>query len=218
MTSSNMYHPYSNNTVASSSSSCSASNGPLEWADASSSSQDCNVKSFTTRRSSSSTKKVKKSVRFSEMSSLICYEDNNTSPEDAYYNSTDYTQFKRSAYKSALSIRAAVEEIDAESSSSQQEQSPLRRYTAAHTRLPTLLSSQSINHVHAVGIEHLIIGKQMIGVNLALRKNYIKMILAEQYLQETPEGLAECSMPFTKISSFIACSRAWHVANQQEQR
>ena len=57
-------------------------------------------------------------------------------------------------------------------------------YIESWKRLPHLLGEYEIDHEEVVGIEHLVIGKKMVNMCMALRHSYVKMLFEEQHRQE----------------------------------
>lgn len=152
-----------------------------------------------------------KRVTFSKMSAMLCYEDE-TSQTDLHYSASDFTQFKQETLDTARQIRTSIEASQASDMKMTQDQAPLKRYTQSWNRLPCLLRDNEIDPQEMIGIEHLVIGKQMLRVNLALRGNSTQMLMEEQHRQvglryTDPQQLADTVLPFSKISSYIAYSR-----------
>ena len=161
-----------------------------------------------------------KQVTFSEISYVMFYEDK-TSRDELRYSPSDHAVMRNDALKTARTIRRFIKASSTSREASDDLErlkgnAPLRRYTEAWKRLPKLLKE----HAHAVdpdeliGIEHLVIGKQLANACLALREKHSETVLEEQRGGCcVPELLADAAEPFTKISSSIAYSRAKHVAS-----
>ena len=181
----------------------------------------------------SSSPKVKskssKKVTFSEVSYVMFYQDE-TSRDELRYSPSDYVVMRNDALKTARKIRSSIKASSARQEASDLERlkgkAQLRRYTEAWKRLPELLKQQhAVGPDELIGIEHLVIGKQLANICLALREKYSETVLEEQqYYQDqnnpdggccAPELLADVAEPFTKTSSSIAYSRAKYVAAVQ---
>lgn len=148
-----------------------------------------------------------KRVTFSEMSAMLCYDDGTTSEtSDLHYSDSDYTRFKREAFDTARKLRTSIK-------TSTQDEATIQRYTKLWKRLPALLRDNEIDPQEMIGLEHLVIGKNMLHVNLSLRRSSVRLLLEEQYRQmelgyHDPRLLADTTMPISQISSSIAYSRA----------
>ena len=82
---------------------------------------------------------------------------------------------------------------------------------AAYTTV--LLQENNIDITESIGIEHLIIGKTMSTVQLALRESVSELLLEEQRRQKElgcwdVDELARVVLPFSQISSSIAMMKA----------
>eukprot|EP00579_Thalassiosira_antarctica_P023969 CAMPEP_0201981578 /NCGR_PEP_ID=MMETSP0904-20121228/73977_1 /ASSEMBLY_ACC=CAM_ASM_000553 /TAXON_ID=420261 /ORGANISM="Thalassiosira antarctica, Strain CCMP982" /LENGTH=174 /DNA_ID=CAMNT_0048534179 /DNA_START=49 /DNA_END=573 /DNA_ORIENTATION=- len=165
-------------------------------------------------RSEESTQNRKvKCVTISETSYMLCYHDD-MPQADLHYSKSDYFRFRQDALKTACTIRDSIKA----NQGSDTETTKVMRYIESWKRLPHLLEEYEIAHEEVVGIEHLVIGKKMVNVRMALRHSYVKMLFKEQDRQEEfgyydPSMLADTAKQFSKISSSIAHSRAKHVAN-----
>ena len=151
-------------------------------------------------------------VRFSEMSSMICYSSTDNE-KDLHYSSSDYSRFKRDALQTAQRIQASINarQVNMKVLNTK---SPMKRYIESWQMLPQLLKECQIEPDEAIGIEHLLIGKEMVSFHLAFRGSYRELLLEEQYYQQEklghcdPELLAHVVKPFTEISLLAARQRA----------
>ena len=162
-------------------------------------------------------RRATKSVRFSEMSSMVCYEDQTSGMvNELFYSPQDVRNFKRDAVKAASAIHTSIASSQLLHMEANKHKAPLWQYTQVWQDLPHLLEAHGIDESEAVGIEHLCIGKPMVAVALALRRKYSTMIIEEQQRYQfehkvicDPQVFAELSKPFTKVSTFVARERAW---------
>ena len=152
-------------------------------------------------------------MTFSEISYVMLYEDK-TSRDELRYSPSDYAAMRNDALKTARKIRRSIKGCD--DLDRLEGRAPLMRYIEAWKRLPKLLKEHATHAVdpdELIGIEHLVIGKQLANACLALREKHSETVLEEQRGGCcVPELLADAAEPFTKISSAIAYSRAKHVA------
>lgn len=156
----------------------------------------------------------KKRVQFSDMSSMVVYED--ASPgTDLHYSASDYSGFKKDAFKSARRVRRAIKESQAPNTkkSKSMKKTPLKCYTESWTSLPQLLKEYEIDTADILGVEHLVVGKDIASISRKLRDHCAKLMFEEQTNQEKlrcscPERLADTTWPFTEVSVSIALARA----------
>ena len=162
-------------------------------------------------------KSTNKRVTFSAKSSMRCFRtsDNSSSASDLYSSSEDYTKYKEDTLKSVRQVISSIEnnqDSDLEKSTKLHE-TATRYYLNSFEELPYILQENGIDPDDAVGVEHLLIGKKMIRMHLALRRNYKRVVLEAQSRQREqghpePEQLAEVALHFSRPSSEVAYMKA----------
>ena len=166
-------------------------------------------------RSSKPPTRGNKTVRFSDLSYVLSYEQQSTPSSTLYYTPQDYTRFKLDALKKARAIRRAIASSQAKSIRKSKDDAALSRYTKSWKSLPRLLEENGIHPIELIGIEHLLIGKAMSTVQLTLRESVSTLLLEEQARQVAEYGslccaeeVADTVKPFSSISMSVALIRS----------